>query len=98
MSKETVYLQYAHCVKFTEGQLDRDPFSQYQLREMPVVVQFVAGDEHYPQPSWRVIGQDGTCLACEDEREDALALAAYKLMDESRQIQSVKSQVRQQTK
>lgn len=95
MSIETVYLQYAHCVKFTEGELDRDPFSQYQLREMPVELQYLSHDDG--SHDW-FVWLNGECLAAEDEREDALALAAYKLMDESRQIQSVKSQVRQQTK
>lgn len=76
-------LTYAHCIKFTPGHLDREPFSKYELRQVDVECFRLPPCTSLPFEVFhvrlgdRVIGDDDTL-------EDALTAAQYRLMDESR--------------
>lgn len=73
-------IHYAHCVKWTVGQLDRAPYSEYQMRasEVDVVCQ-----RHDDIEEWLVKCQ-GKIIANEDSVKDALAIATHALMSMSR--------------
>lgn len=74
-------IPYAHCTKFTRGQLDRYPFSEYRMQQREAVIELVwseaCGNE------WQVSVR-GEVLSCEETIQQAIAAAAYKLMDDSR--------------
>lgn len=74
-------LRYAHCVKFTIGQLDREPWSQYELREIEVNTAWCAGWDG--EADWWVLYQ-GTKIGFGETEEEALYDAAYRLMENSR--------------
>jgi len=79
----TEYIHYAECTKFTPGQLDMHPWSTYAIREVAVDVDRVPADA-WLGPEWKV-SRNGVILAVGEDLNDALGLAAYELMDASRE-------------
>ncbi len=78
------FLTYAHCIKFTPGQLDCAPHSRYEART--VIVETIPVRDENDQPEWQVKSEAGKCLACETLLGDAMALASYELMNASRDL------------
>lgn len=78
-------IHYAYCTKYTPGELDRHPFSSYEMREQMATIELVWSEALGNE--WRVSTGD-RALACEDTIPEAVAMAAYKLMDESRELAS----------
>jgi hypothetical protein len=82
-----VKLEYSHCVKWTQGQLDQPPFSAYQLKQVEVETGIVRADtarEIMQEDEW-CIQYLGETLAMAIDFQDAIHQAAYKLMYASRE-------------
>ncbi len=78
-------LTYAHCTKYTVGQLDREPWSAYEMRSVEAVM--------YRNPPDRNMGEEeddfnvyvnGRNMGWGYDKEEAISDAGYRLMAESR--------------
>ena len=78
-------ITYAHCVKFTPGQLDRYPHSAYETREIDVQVWRLPAIPECPWENFHVKTLDGVFLGEGDDITDAVSEAKYRLMDQSRE-------------
>ena len=85
-------ITYAHCVKYTPGQLDREPHSAYETRSVTVSLwripgerQGVASDDDY----FHVKDEHGNIIGHEDTKEGAIFTAQYNLMNDSRKQASL---------
>ena len=74
-------IQYSHCTKFTPGQLDRDPFSQYESRSVNVRL----SEECFEGEAFYRVRIGDRILATGETAEEAIANAQYRLMSESRE-------------
>lgn len=75
-------IRYAHCVKWTPGQLDREPFSQYESRTIEVeMTLFRNHDEDCDE--W-IVRYNNKVIANEPWGSNAMAMAAYNMMNTSR--------------
>ncbi len=73
-------LKYAHCIKFTTGQLDRYPYSEYENRAVEVSVEQI----NYGSSDEFLVIKDKTLIGEGDTLKDALNHASYTLMDRTR--------------
>lgn len=76
---------YAHCTKATPGQLDRQPWYQYENRAVTLQSEQVRceyGD--VPEMEVKVTTEDGKVWASETTEHDAVQVVLYRLMVASR--------------
>ncbi len=78
-----VSISYAHCVKWTTGQLDCAPYSQYELRDEVVDIKFLGAEDYVVEAlsgamSGQIIGEGET-------ENEAIWAAGYHLMRRSRE-------------
>lgn len=83
MKTQHIIIRYAHCTKFTRGQLDSAPWSSYELREVLLDVDEILPDDVWGASTFQA-SLGGRVLALEDTVENALGVASYNLMAESR--------------
>ena len=97
MTRITESIRYAHCVKFTPGQLDREPWSQYEERTADIEVECIPPCSAYPEEEWAVY-HNANAIAVEPTLKDALDGARYALMAESRERANQAAEIAQLTK
>ena len=75
-------IAYAHCTFATPGQLDREPFTRYELATIDVTLTFLKADGF--TPDWYHVTLGGVVIGDGESCEDALGEARYGLMCRSR--------------
>ena len=78
-------ITYAHCVKFTHGQLDRYPHSAYEMRSVEVTVWYLPATPECDFDAYHVKDSTGRLIGDEESIEFAIFDAQYRLMDQSRE-------------
>ena len=79
-------LTYSHCIKFTHGQLDRFPFSEYENRSVDFVIKRWPVDEHNDREEYQIIVAGKAVSGCHTDLKEAIAEASYAMMQGSREI------------
>lgn len=82
MKPQGISLEYAHCVKWTQGQLDCAPYSRYEIRS--VLATLTQHPSLLDEVTNYLVTFDGQIIGDGDSENDAIAQAQYWLMDESR--------------
>lgn len=84
---KTFPLSYAHCTKYTTGQLDREPHSAYETRSVNVTLWRISGNPDgmgIDEDTFHVRDESGNVIGCDFSKEDAIHDALYRLMADSR--------------
>lgn len=83
MKTITAKIQYAHCIKWTTGKMDIEPFSAYELRSETVdVIEEISHE--FDANEYTVRQLNGTIIGSGFSVHEAIASAQYRLMDDSR--------------
>lgn len=82
MNSQLIPIEYAHCIKWTQGQLDCAPYSRYELRSVCATLRQYRG--LLDEPTEYLVTFDGVVIGDGDSDNEAIAQARYWLMNESR--------------
>ena len=78
-------LTYSHCIKFTFGQLDRYPWSEYERRTVDCAVKVWPEDLENDKEEYQIIVNGMPVSSAQPNLEMAINDASYNLMSMSRE-------------
>lgn len=77
-------LTYVHCTRATPGELDKVPHTSYVFRIVRAKMFRVPGNSAVPEDTFE-LEVDGKVIGYGDTKEEALGIARYRLMADSRE-------------
>lgn len=79
-------LSYSHCVKYTHGQLDLEPWSKYETRTVDFTIKRWPCDEYNDKEEFQILVLGKPVSGCHVDLQEAIDEAKYMLMSGSRDI------------
>jgi len=82
MNAQFVPVEYAHCTRWTQGQLDCAPYSRYEMR--CICATLTQHQNSFEETTEYLVAFDGLLIGDGESENEAIAQARYWLMNESR--------------